>query len=123
MSDNAAESVGAPPTDTRSRAVSFQGVISLGNILILVGMIGTGAVGIFTVGGSVQRLQDQVQHEAELRELGEHSLGDRLVSMQQKEAGDVQNINQNLSVVREDMGGIRNDLHTLMTASTPTARR
>lgn len=112
----------------------YRNVVSLGNVLILLGMVGTGSVGIFTVGGSVQKLQDAIEHETAVRQDSEQHMQQQiqtyqqqvnaqlaatqqtmahdLASAQQQEANDIRSINATL-------GDVRQDLRTLMLRLLP----
>lgn len=118
MSDSDSDS---PPPGKRDKALaSFLG-ISVGNILIFLGMLGTGLLGIYQVGGEVRGLQDAVTHEQEQRANTERELTSQIsnvqreasnsvLALQRQETTDVGNINSNI----QDM---RNDMRTLMQAS------
>ena len=86
--------------------------ISLGNILIVAGMVVSLAIGLFTIGGSVQRLQDAITHEAEMRVEAEKGLAKDMANSGQTEARDVQQINSSLTDLKTDM-------RALVQASTP----
>lgn len=107
------EIVGAdePGAAKREPLVSFNGSVSLGNVLILLGMIGTGMVGLYTIGTQVKGVQDAIAHETDLRGIGEKNVSEKLADVQQQEARDIAGINQSLISVRDD-------IRTLVQAST-----
>lgn len=86
-----------------SRGVNFSGVVSLGNVLIIVGMVSTGTVGIYTIGAEVRGLQDQIVHETEMRNSAVHELAQKVDGLAIQESRDIQAIQQSLSDVREDV--------------------
>ena len=92
-----------PEAKERGPLVSFLNVVSLGNILIFLGMVGTGMLGIYEVGGQVQRLQDSVQHEADLRLGSEHDLTNQITAIGQQETRDMSSVNQAIVAVRDDV--------------------
>lgn len=102
---------GALPEGAKKRgAVSFLSVISLGNVLILIGMMLTGVAGIYTVGSQVQRLEDsidrigeQVRHETELRVADKNTADERYRGIQQQEITDIGTINRSLISLRDDI--------------------
>lgn len=110
------ETVGAEDGGSREPLVSFSGSISLGNVLILLGMIGTGMIGIFTVGSQLRGVQDAIGHESELRVVGERTVAERLADAQSMEAHDISMMNQSIS-------GIRDDIRTLVSANPGVAHR
>jgi hypothetical protein len=96
--------------------VSFLSVISLGNILAVLSLIGTGLFGIYTIGGEVQRVQDAVTHEADMRGEAERSLNEKLANTAAQEARDVQ-------ATALSLGDLKADVRALVQASTPPGRR
>lgn len=129
MSDNETGDSDGGAAPGKGRMADYRNVVSLGNILILVGMMGTGGLGIYTVGGSVQKLQDAIEHEVVVRQDGQKNLQDQfsnyqqtvnqqiasqqqiwahdLASLQQQEVNDIRSLNTTL-------GDVRTDLRTLM---------
>lgn len=97
------EAVGAEDGDSREPLVSFNGSVSLGNVLILLGMIGTGMIGIYTVGVQVRGVQDAIAHETDLRTVGEKTTSDKLADVQRQEARDISTINQSIISIRDDV--------------------
>lgn len=96
----------------RKRGVSFLSVISLGNILGLAGMIGTGFLAIYTVGGMIQHYEDAQAHETEMRVAAEAAIAQQLSSNASQEARDI----ATLTAVLQDM---RADFRALLQANTP----
>lgn len=119
--EEAAGELALVPVNPTGRWGVFRGEISLGNLLIVAGMIGTGVVGIYTVGGNVQRLQDSIEqvqlaltHETQLRTQSEaefqrqFTASDRehteqIAALVRQEASDVANVSQTLRDVRTDL--------------------
>lgn len=108
---------GIVPPARRRGAVSFLGVVSLGNVLILLGMLGTGMLGIYTVGGQVQHLNDsvdhlgdQIRHETELRVQAQGAL-------QQQYANDKTSMQQQFSTLQRqesaDIAAVNNSITSL----------
>lgn len=110
------ETVGAEGGEGREPLVSFNGTISLGNVLILLGMVGTGMVGLYTIGGQVRGVQEAIAHETEMRTVGEKTTADRLADVQRQEAHDISSINSSIA-------DIRNNIWTLVQASTSDGRK
>lgn len=92
----------------------FQPIISLGNILTFCGIVGSCAVGLIIVGEQIQRLQDAIVHEADMRVESERSIADKAATVAVQEARDVQAINAALSDLKSDM-------RALIQASTPVS--
>jgi hypothetical protein len=103
---------GEVPAEQHKPFISFHPVISLGNLLIIAGMVSSLAIALFTMGGSMQRLQDAITHEAELRVDSEKNIADKIADSQRTEARDVQAIGQSLTDLKTDM-------RELVKASTP----
>lgn len=114
--------------------VSFLREISLGNVLIFAGMVGTGMLGIYTVGGNVQKVQDAVEavntavvHETQMRTQAEAELQrqfttserertEQIAALQRQETSDVANIAGNLRDLKTDM-------RALLQSSVPNTAR
>jgi len=94
--------------------VTFTGAVSLGNVLILLGMVGTGMVGIYTVGGQLRGVQDAIAHETDLRLQAQGSLADKVADYQRQEARDISTINQSIMVIHDD-------IRTLVAATSGAA--
>jgi hypothetical protein len=92
--------------------VSFLSVISLGNLLIVAGMVGTGIIGIYTVGGSVQKLQDAQEHEIAMRVSSEANITRQITDAAAQEQRDV-------SAISKTLDEIRGDFRSLVQANTP----
>lgn len=121
MVDNTDDAGGEAPAKTNRWWAVFRGEISLGNLLILAGMVSTGAVAIYTVGGSVQRLQDALEqqgillhHETEMRQLGEkehdqqitaldRSFTSTITTLAAREGSDIAGINSSIQDLRTDL--------------------
>lgn len=108
--------------------------VSLGNILIMLGMVGTGAIGIYTVGGSVQRLQDAIEQqavalrtEAELRTRGEADWKQAIANVEREQAATVANLQRqeaaDVGSINRSLGDMKNDLRIILQASVPANRR
>jgi len=82
--------------------VVFSGLITLGNLLIMMGMFVTGATGIYVVGGHVQKLEDAIQHEAEIRTLTIAQLGEKVDALAKQESADIKTMSSTLSDIRAD---------------------
>jgi hypothetical protein len=113
------------PPDKGGGGFSYLGVVSLGNLLILAGMLGTGMLGIYTVGGSVQKLQDAIEHEAVMREdatrnlnqlmannqaaltaqigVTQQSMSHDMSLLQSQENNDIRGLNNVMSDLRNDL--------------------
>lgn len=110
-------------TSKRKLPVSFLSVVSLGNILILAGMIGTGAAGIYTVGGQMQKLQDAQEHETDMRVIGENNITRQLATNAEQATHDqaaaaaqeARDIAQLTQVLQE----MKSDFRAVLQASTP----
>jgi hypothetical protein len=96
----------------RVRAGMFQPIISLGNILTFVGIVGSCGVALIIVGEQVQRLEDAIVHEADLRVETERSISDKMAAMAAQESRDIQTITAALA-------DLKSDLRALVQASTP----
>lgn len=92
-----------PAAETRGPLVSFLNVVSLGNVLIFLGMVGTGMLGIYEVGGQVQKLQDAISHEADMRSNSEQNLTNQIASLSTQENRDMLNMNNAIVAVRDDV--------------------
>jgi hypothetical protein len=102
--------------NTPLRAGIFQPIISLGNILTFVGIIGSCGVALIIIGEQVQRLEDAVTHEAEMRVETERGIADKAANVAAQEARDVAAINSAL-------GDLKSDMRALIQASTPQPER
>jgi hypothetical protein len=109
----------------------FQPVVSLGNLLIILSMVGAVAATLIVTGREIQGLMDQIAqehgdlvHETEMRVMGEKNESDarlnseraivnQITTMATQENRDVQAINSTL----QDM---RNDYRELLRVSTPS---
>ena len=90
--------------------------MSLGNVLILLGMIGTGIIGIYRVGGQVQLLTDAIARETDLRVQGESRINDQVHGLREQQARDANDFKQAMTQVHDDV-------QMLVKASIPTATR
>lgn len=104
------ETIGAEDGASREPLVSFSRSVSLGNVLILLGMVGTGMIGIYTVGTQVKGVQDAILHETDMRVSGEKTVADKLGDVQRQEAKDINSINLSIQ-------DIRNNVWTLVQTS------
>lgn len=90
----------------------FQPIISLGNILTFLGIIGSCGVALVIIGQQVQRLEDAIVHEADMRVESERSIGEKAALVAAQEGRDVAAINAAL-------GDLKSDMRALIQASTP----
>lgn len=114
--------------------VSFQNVVSFGNVLIIVTMLATAGSVLLVVGRELQGVLDDAKqlhsdllHETEMRVAGEKALTEariagesaivgKITDMTNQESRDVQGINQTL----QDM---RTDYRELLRTSGPAGPR
>jgi hypothetical protein len=113
----------APTPETKKPLVAFNGVISLGNLLIVAGMVSTGIAGIYTVGGQVQQLRDAQTHETEMRVMGEQTITAQLTTNATSASRDVANLSaqeaRDVSAIGVALQEIKSDFRSLVQASTP----
>lgn len=100
------------PSPLAMRSGMFQPIISLGNILTAICMVGSCAVGLVIVGQQIQRLEDAILHEAEMRVTTEAAIAEKAANVAAQEARDVSAINAALA-------DLKGDMRALIQASTP----
>ncbi len=110
------ETENASPAGPPVRAPVFQGIVTLGNILIMLGMLAGGVTTVFVVGGAVQKIEDAVVHEADMRTQTVKELGTKIDTLTTQETRDVADIKLTIS-------DLRADLRQLVTVSPPPPRR
>jgi hypothetical protein len=119
-------------TSTGAWHVSFSPTISVGTILVLVGMLAAGLTTVFTVGGQTRGLQDQVTHETEMRTLSQSNLAEQLSAVQKQSSQDVlrlqkqmadsvlslqQTEQRDVASIDQNVRDLHNDVRTLMQNS------
>lgn len=96
--------------------VQFLGIVSLGNLLILAGMVCTGLLGIYEVGGIVQHMQDALSQEISDRTASIKALSDQIAGLSKQEDRDI-------STVTAALTDIKQDVRLLTAASVPGGSR
>lgn len=97
------------------RSIRFSGNVSLGNLLIMLGMLAGGGSTIFVLGSSVQHVQDAIVSETEIRTQSVRELASKIDSLAQQETRDIADIKLTMSDVRAD-------LRSLVTINPPPRR-
>lgn len=90
----------------KRRGLSFEGSITLGNLLAilpLLGLLVTALMTYWTAAREVQRFQDAIAHETEMRTLLLKGLTEQMAAIQAQEARDVTLLNQSLVELRQDI--------------------
>jgi hypothetical protein len=111
---------------SNGRWINFHNVISMGNILIILSMLG-GALGVLVlitrevqaVIDENQMLHQEIVHETELRVEGERSVVNQIVALSTQETHDVESINRTLQDMRDDY----RELLRVNAPAPPSARR
>lgn len=97
----------------KRRGLSFEGTITLGNLLAilpLLGLVGIALTTYWTVATEVQRFRDSqsaqttaIEHERQLRETLLTVFGDKLTELRAQEARDVTVLTQAITELRQDI--------------------
>lgn len=111
MSDQSNPVDSEPPDKVGGmRGIRFLGDISLGNLLMMLplfGIFATALMTFYTVGTTVQRVQDSIEHEIELRSTSVINLSAKIDDMKVQQARDVTDI-------KGQIGELRSDVRTLV---------
>lgn len=92
-----------PAIRTPTRMVNFSGTVTLGNVLIMLGMLAGGGSTIFVIGTAVQRLQDSILSETEIRSQSVLAVSGKIDALTQQETRDVSDIKLTMSDMRADL--------------------
>jgi hypothetical protein len=122
----------AEPNGTKVLGLSFSPTISVGTLIVLIGMLGGGLTVVFTVGGQTRGLQDQVTHETEMRTLSQSNLAEQLGNVQKQSSADLLRLQKSLAdsvlmlqsneqrdvaSIDQNVRDLHNDVRTLMQNS------
>lgn len=120
MIDDDATAVATDGPGVRSKnGMTFQGMVTLGQIILLVpllGLLGTATVTLFRTGAWVQQLEDAIAKESEARAMAQGNLEHRVDTVALQQSHDINILNARLA----EMG---QDIRLLVSASIDPKKR
>lgn len=119
MVDTAATAVAIEDPARSKNGMTFQGMVTLGQIILLLpllGLLGTATVTLFRTGAWVQQLEDAIAKESEARAMAQGNLEHRVDSVALQQSRDISVLNARLA----EMG---QDIRLLVSASIDPKKR
>ena len=105
-----------PDPEAQRHGIQFTAKVSLGNALIILSMLATGAVGIYEIATGMSDLRHSIELESTLRLESEKNLAEKIAEAAKQEQKD-------LGAISETLKELREDYRELVKASAPPVKK